>query len=243
MKVVVLLGLLIFNLQLFSQSVELFAKANQAYTEGKYDVAISSYHQILNNDEYSFELYYNLGNSYYKTNNIPKAILYYEKAKRLKSNDQDLVHNIEMANQKIVDQREELEDDLFSWFKVSEATFSISALLTLLLAVIGFVFFIWGNLLLLRKTGLFVGITFSVLFLLSSFLAFLSKNNQEKSLEGIIMKPVCHVKTEPKEDSNDAFILHEGSKVELLFEEMSWCKVQYSSNKIGWVEKIVLEKI
>ena len=82
-----------------------------------------------------------------------------------------------------------------------------------------------------------------MLFFLSSFLAFLGKENQDKCDHGIITKQVCNVKTEPNTKSKDAFVLHEGSKVELLLIENEWFKIKYSSNKIGWVKKLVLKEI
>ncbi len=243
MRFVLFLGLLISNLYLCCQPSDLFDQANQSYTIGKYEEAIAQYEEVIDKGFYSFELYYNLGNAYYRNDAFAKSILFYEKAKRLNASDEDLLHNIELANKKIVDQKDEIVDEMFSGFVISEFLFAVLALVFLALAVIGLSLFIWGNMIFLRKLGMVLGLSFMVLFITSSCLAFMGKSNQDKASHGIITRQVCNVKTEPNANSKDAFVLHEGSKVELLSIEGVWCKVKYSSKKIGWIEKETFEEI
>ncbi|MEX0315389.1 MAG: tetratricopeptide repeat protein, partial [Allomuricauda sp.] len=80
-----------------AQNTALFNRATEQYNEGEYTKAIESYERILENGEHSAELYFNLGNCYYKLNAIGPSIFYYEKALLLKPNDSEILNNLSYA--------------------------------------------------------------------------------------------------------------------------------------------------
>ncbi|MGB5238388.1 MAG: tetratricopeptide repeat protein, partial [Flavobacteriaceae bacterium] len=103
--------LLIFGcLTGIAQNTELFEEATTAYNDGKYENAIEHYLQILANGEHSSALYYNLGNCYYKTNQIAPSIYYYEKALLLSPGDKEIKNNLVYARQMTIDAIEPLPD-------------------------------------------------------------------------------------------------------------------------------------
>ena len=103
--------LLIQNLAFAQASMEsLFKQGNSAYNKAEYQKAISLYEQTLKMGQFSAELYYNLGNSYYKLNNIAESIYYFEKAKQLDPNDEDIIINSNFAKNMTIDAIEKLPE-------------------------------------------------------------------------------------------------------------------------------------
>ena len=96
-----------FTVTVFAQG-DLLQKANEHYTKEEYQKAIDGYNQILMAGMESPEVYYNLGNAYYKTNQFTLAILNFERAKLLAPDDEDIEFNLLVANQKVVDSIQEL---------------------------------------------------------------------------------------------------------------------------------------
>ena len=103
----------------------LIAKANQAYNQGLYDSAINLYTAVLNEGLESYELYYNLGNAFFKNNQLPSAILYYEKAKKIAPNNDDVNFNLSIANSMIVDKIEKVPEMFYKrWWNYFYNAFS-----------------------------------------------------------------------------------------------------------------------
>jgi len=149
-KNIILLLFLFINLLVFGISNDeaeaIFNKGNQAYQDGKYDEALSNY-RILEADFVSFELLYNIGNTYYKLENIPEAILFYERAKKIDPSNEDLKTNLQIANLKVIDKIDKLPTLAITDFGnsfVSKEKLSIwawSSILCLIIAVILFIFY------------------------------------------------------------------------------------------------------
>ena len=70
---------------------------NRAYIDGNYEKAIEEYSVIIDGGEYSMKLYYNLANAYFKLGKMGKAILYYNKALRIAPSQDDIRHNLALA--------------------------------------------------------------------------------------------------------------------------------------------------
>ena len=98
---------ILFTATVFAQS-DLLQKANDHYTKNEFKQAIDGYNQILMTNMESPEVYFNLGNSYYKTGQYSLSILNYERAKLLAPDDEDISFNLQVANQKVVDSIQEL---------------------------------------------------------------------------------------------------------------------------------------
>ena len=98
--------LFLFTLSLNSWSMNadsIFFEGNKFYQENNYEQANLSYKLILDEGYLSKELYLNLGNSYFKLDSIPQAILAYEKGLKIAPADDDLTHNLKQCNRLIKD--------------------------------------------------------------------------------------------------------------------------------------------
>src|SRR5450759_1016687 len=107
------------------------------FTAGSYKEALQSWTEIYNTGYRSANLDYNIGNAYFKLNNIPIAILFYERAYLLKPVDENINYNLQIARTLIVDRFQEIPEVFFvrwynivsiilstnSWAKISITTF------------------------------------------------------------------------------------------------------------------------
>jgi len=227
----------------------LLVKANQHYTDGEYEQAIERYLQILSNRLESAEVYYNLGNAYYKTGQFTKSIINYERARLLAPNDEDIRFNLEIANQHVVDAIEPLPQVFFirwwknltnkfssdGWAKISVAAF----ILTLILAGL----FFFANSPGLKRTSFWIGIIMIAVAGLSYHFA----SGQEKRMSGhrfaIITQPSVTVKSAPSEGGTNLFLIHEGLKVEIRDSLGTWKEIRLADGNQGWLPASSIEKI
>jgi len=221
----------------------IFDNANSEYAKGNYQNAVGLYLKIIEAGYEAPELYYNLGNAYFKTNNIPAAILYFEKAKRLDPSDEDINYNIQVANTKIIDKIDIVPELFYNrWWKSlynlysfdGWAVFSIISLIILLILVL---FYLFSTDIRIRK----IGFTLSILFFFITFssVVFASKqyNIYRNSNEAIIFSPTVSVKSSPDAGSIDLFVIHEGSKVIITDQIGDWAEIRIANSSKGWVKK------
>lgn len=219
----------------------LFTEANKAYTDGQYEQALEQYNQILSSGQESAALYYNLGNTYYRLGEIGQALLYYERAHRLKPNDKEINENIAFAYSRTEDKIETLPQFfLVRWCHALVQAMSVHGWMwvcLILLAVGGasLVLFTLAHSYALRKGSLITTLSFAVL-LLVAIVCTISANAQRTShSDAIVTAPMSVVKSSPSESSVDKFILHEGTKVKLLDELDGWQKIRIADGNIGWM--------
>ena len=219
----------------------LFYKANQEYNKEMYANAVEDYLKVISAGYESGALYYNLGNSYFKLDDIPSAILYYEKAKKLTPDDEDLDFNLNVAKMKVLDKIEPLPElffktwwrDLITLFKADSWT-KISLSLFILFFVL-LSFYLLSGFTLIRKLSFYTGL---IVLLISVFtFVFASqKFTMEKNLkEAIVFAPTITVKSSPNENSVDLFVIHEGSKVRVIDKVGEWYKIRIANGSIGWL--------
>lgn len=236
--------------RMFGQTPEQrFEQGNEAYQQGKISEAVDIYESIVRNGYVSGPLYYNLGNAYYRAGNIPRAILNYERALRLMPGDDDLLHNLQLANLMITD-RIEPTPRLFLWdyFDAVKNAFTLETVTWL--AYAGFVLvvgcicaFILGRSYFVRKLALW-GSVLSVAFLVTFVtLFFLKLNDVNRTNEAVITANIVTVKNSPDEKSSDAFVLHGGVKVQIVDQFSDWIKVRLADGKVGWMESKETERI
>jgi tetratricopeptide (TPR) repeat protein len=225
-----------------------FVKGNMLYEQGKFEEAITHFEKAAELAE-SAELYYNLGNAYFKTNQIPQAILNYERALKLTPNDTDLKYNLKLANTLIKDKIEKLPElnitqwwrgltlsipvDIWAWAAVGLMAAAI------LLLIIFFVSGIRG----IRMLTFYTGILFILLSLVSYNRASAAQRIIEETTEAIIFSPKVDVKSSPTDDGVNVFILHEGSKVRILKEAGEWYNIRIASGGEGWIHQSKCERI
>lgn len=235
----------------FAQSDDwelLFDQANTSYENGNFDEAYLTYSTLATTYS-SFELYFNAGNAAYKANKLGESILFYERAKKINPTDADLLANLAIANGKIKDRIEELpnlgvED---AWGIVTATKrLSLWTWLTIILTFIGLGLAAWGvwssrkN---LKRVLFGLGLCLVLVSFLGYGLARSTYNNILKNTTGIILAPKVDVKTGPNSSEKDAFLLHEGTKVNVLQETEGWVEIKLANGNIGWVLKETLELV
>jgi tetratricopeptide (TPR) repeat protein len=228
---------------------EHFRIAGERYAASDYDSALVHYQAILDGGLHSAALYYNMGNAYYKLRKYPYAILYYEKALKLEPANEDIQHNLKLANALITDKIEPvpvffikqwwnafynlLPADTWAW---------ISVILFALLLVCLWLF-LTAKTMLWRKTGFFAGLLMLFLFIGSFGLASQKYYYTQRTNEAIVFVPTITVKSAPTASGVDLFVLHEGSKVRLLDENEGWSKIRIANGSVGWMPNETLKGI
>ena len=240
----------IFFLNSYAQSPEeVFESAGKLYGAGQYNAAAKAYNSILNQGVTSAELYYNLGNCYYRIGKTAQAILAYERAQRLAPNDPDIKHNLKLANLKTVDRIEQLPELIFIVWVRSISTF-IHPSTSSLIFIISWIM-IFGTLAVSFLTFRFVLIKISrwtalVSFVIALFfgvLTFVQRTQLSAKDEAIITVGIVTAKSSPDDRSVDAFVIHEGLKVRVSDSVGEWVKITLADGKVGWILHSECERI
>ena len=227
----------------------IFQSANEFYSNGNYEQAIKHYKEILENNHESAALYFNLGNAYYKINEFPAAILYYEKALRLDPADEDTRFNLRLANLKTVDKIESIPElPVIKWWNSLVYAKSVDSwgwlcIQALFLSMLLFIVFLSARKILLKKLGFYLGILFIIFSILSFTLGQQQKNQLTKRDLGIVFAPSLTVNSSPVENGNKLFVIHEGTKVKVLESSGTWKKIILANGNVGWVNAEMLEII
>ncbi len=214
-----------------------YQRANVYYEQAKYDEAIKQYNSILESGLESGNLYYNIGNCYFKKGELGKAILNYEKARRLIPLDKDLESNYEYATSQIKSQvilsKQNLPlrvlNNLSEKFTIDGLTVLLSVFFILILLSILTAFFFPA----LKRNALILAV-FTGLFLIIGFTGLRGKI-AHLNKEAIITAPQADAKFEPMDKATTHFTLYEGMKVEIISTQDAWHKVKRPDNKTGWI--------
>ena len=225
------------------------ADADSAYVNGNYQEAIKVYESLLKHGE-SAELYYNLGNAYYRTENITRAVLNYERALLLSPGDGDIRFNLQIARSKTIDKIvPESEMFFVTWYRSLVNIMSVDgwgrmALVSLALVIVLFLVYLFSARVWVQKVGFFGGGILLVVFVFSNFFA-LQQRQQLLNREGaIVVAPSVTVKSTPAQNGTDLYILHEGTKVVITDGSMkSWREIRLADGKKGWIESKKIELI
>lgn len=224
-------------------------EADSAYARGEYQQAIKDYEALLKQGA-SADLYYNLGNAYYRTENITRAVLNYERALLLSPGDRDIRFNLQIAQSKTIDKIvPESEMFFFTWYKSLVNLMSVdgwarTSLVSLTLVIILLLVYLFSDRIWLRKIGFFGGVILLLLFVLSNIFAWQQKQNLLFRKGAIVIAPSVTVKSTPANNGTDLFILHEGTKVMITDGSMKgWKEIRVADGKEGWIESKQLEEI
>lgn len=237
--IVLLFAQLAFSL---ADNKSLFSKANKLYVEDKYNEAIDIYHQIENSGLESFELYFNLGCTYYRMKNIPYSILYLERAKRLNPFDEDVEFNLNVANLRVVDKINPVPR-LFVWEWID----SIKSLFNSDLWSVSVLIFVWGIFLFLvmflttsypwfKKLYFAIALFLLLLTAVSFYFAYSTYRTETSRDYAVIYSPSVFVRSSPEADGTKIVTLHEGTKVSILDTIGKWKKIRIADGNTGWVE-------
>jgi len=227
--------------------VDHFEKGNEAYNRKAYSEAIDYYQQLLEQGYSSSELYYNLANAYYETGALPKSILNYERAIKIRPGDKRIANNLEIARQQVSSDILEVRDFIIiRWWKSFSSFLSplwwMVMQIVLCIASLGSIFY-WKykEESKLRIKGLVSGAIILILFLVSVGAGFQSYNDIHADDEGILMETV-ELKSGPDERSENLTPLPVGIKVKILDKIEDWYKVQLMNKEEGWlnIEYVVI---
>ena len=223
--------------------------ANLAYSKGEYFKAAQLYENIVSKGLEAPEVYFNLGNAHYKSNNIAFAILNYERALKLDPDNQDFSYNLKLANQKTEDKIDAAPQLFLSQWKnsmvdlMTEKGWSKLCIGLIIFALILFAMYITMRGRAIKQFGFFGGATLFFLSLITFFIAQHKYYHTKYNSYGIITSPSITVTGSPNERGTKLFILHEGTKVNVTQEDTSWAEIKIANGNTGWIKKSELQKI
>ncbi|TXD95604.1 tetratricopeptide repeat protein [Gillisia hiemivivida] len=239
----ILFLLLLICAPMMGQNKALFEKANTAYNAGNYPEAVSRYTEVLKNGEESAELYFNLGNAHYKLNHIAESVYNYEKALLLDPADQTIKNNLEFASNMVLDDIKVVPKSGLSNFitnAISIFSFNGWAWIAILgSAIFSILFLLYYFSIASKWKRVFftVAITAVVISFISLIFGFYMKNDTQNREFAIVFAEEVPVRNEPNLRGNELFMLHEGTKVQILNTFQDWVQLELANGSTGWMDK------
>lgn len=233
----------------FSQNTALFEKANKLYNDGKYQEALEIYGTIEKSNEHSAALYFNLGNCHYKLNQIAPSIYYYEKALLLNPGDEDVLINLQYAQNMVIDEVTELPKNNVSkffdglLFGFHYRVWAVLSIVFMALFAVLFILYYYQQASGKKRLFFAMGMLAFLFSGLSVFNAFRQQNIINNQNPAIVFSKEVSVKAEPNLRSSEAFLLHEGTKVEVLDHLEEWKKIRLADGKTGWLTEDTIKEI
>ena len=225
------------------------AMGDSAYVRQQYQQAIADYEALLKKGV-SADVYYNLGNAYYRTDNITRAVINYERALLLSPGDPDIRVNLQLARSKTIDKiTPESEMFFVTWYRslvniMSVDGWATMSLVSLAIAIILALCYLFSGRVWMQKTGFFGALAMIVIFGLSNLFAWQQKDQLVNRTGAIVISPAAAVKSTPANGGTDLFIIHEGTKVEITDSSMKeWKEVRIADGKEGWIKASMIEMI
>lgn len=227
--------------------------AAEAYRTGNFKKSIELYESVvaeaLAENRESAEVYYNLGNAYFRDNQLGKAILNYERAYLLDPGNSDIRHNLRFAQNRTEDRIEPAAVFfLQNWFKGvrdlnSSNRWAVISIIFFLLFLICVTAFLFLRMLWARKTAFYSGIIFLLIMIAATTFAFSQKKERIRRDGAIVMVGAAPVNASPDENSNRLFELHEGTKVKIRNSDGNWYEIEIANGSVGWTAKKNVERI
>ena len=246
--------LALFFIALFSfvkagENNVLLDSAGAAYSKGEYTKAAKFYETVLSSGQEAPEVYFNLGNAYYKSNNIALAILNYERAVKLEPDNEDFNFNLKLANQRIEDKIDEAPQMFLTQWKnaivslMTEKGWSQLCIALVFFSLALFALFIAAQQRALKQLGFFGGVVLAILCVSTFFIAKHKYNLTINGKEAVITAPSITVTGSPSEKGTKLFIIHEGTKVKVTQEDTDWVEIKIANGNTGWIKGSQLERI
>jgi len=227
----------------------LYEQANKIYRAGDYEKAVELYEKNVKAGNKSAALYFNLGNAYYKQENYAKAILNYERARKMNPQDDDVLFNLKMANMNTVDKIEPVPQLFYEqWWYSFISIFDVDqwaqiALTFLWLALVFAILYLFAGSIAFRKLW-FISTTFTLIsFFFLLFVCFSNNKQLNSNRAAIIINASAYIKSSPDDKSTNLFMLHAGTRIEILDQLQNWKKIKIANGNIGWISKEDLEII
>jgi tetratricopeptide (TPR) repeat protein len=250
-RFIYLLLLIVSPLLAFSDDATsaLFKKGNTEYAGAHYKEAITSYQKLVDAGYRSVAVYFNLGNAYYKTGEIPSALLYYEKARKLSPGDEDIRINIQLANLKTTDKLDEAPEFFITkWWHgfILACSLGTLAVLSVLLILAGsglLILYRFTSSVTIKKVSFYSAIALVFLGLFCIFIAGRQADYFESHREAIVFSGSVTIKSAPTLKSKDLFVLHDGTKVDVLEHNNDWVRIRMPNGNEGWINATDVREI
>lgn len=247
--ILVLVLALMTTLAFADEAATLFQQGNQAYQAGDYEQAAAAFERIIALEKENWQVYYNLGNAYFKQRKTGLAILNYERALRRNRSNEDLQFNLDLANLAITDRiLEPPRSVVVAWLTEALNFFSHEqaagwALVFWWGALLGLIFFWAGKHDALRRVGRVSAWSFGALCLFFALVFATQWYKQSTEQFGIVMEQRVVARSSPGADATEVFIIHEGAKVKLQEQNGAWQRIRLADGKVGWLKAESLAKI
>lgn len=223
--------------------------ADDEYKKGNYQQAIKDYEELISQQP-SADLYYNLGNAYYRTENTTQAILSYERALQLNPGDKDTRFNLEFARSKTIDKiTPESEMFFFSWYRSLVHFMSVDmwarlAVASIVLALLLLLVYLFASRMWMRQASFYGAIVFLFVFLSGNLFAWQQKQQVEGRRGAVVTAPSVSVKRTPGKTGTEAYILHEGTHVTITDRSIAqWFAIRLDDGRDGWLPVKSVEEI
>lgn len=249
MRILFMLSLLFGSFSYAQTSDELFSKANDSYKNGQYSKAIQLYLNIEKQGMESDDLFFNLGNSYYKMNKVAPSIYYYEKALKLNPIHEDASINLAFAKRMTIDIVEDLPKSFLQRFSsavIQKLTYDTWAILGVIASFLAaFLFLMYYFSYSPKQKIFYFNTTIFMFFVMVIMVVFAFSNYDitQKSRSAIVFSLKSDIKNSPSIDGEEVFELHEGTKVYILDELSNWKKIKLADGKIGWINAADIKEI
>ncbi|HPW89846.1 MAG TPA: tetratricopeptide repeat protein [Paludibacteraceae bacterium] len=224
-------------------------KAADLYAAQLYEEAAEVYAHILETNKISPELYYNYANACYKSGQLGKAVLNYERALALRPNYEDAKFNLAFVNTQIVD-KIELIDTFFltQWFQslgklYTANQWGVISVISFVVALMLALLYVFASHRSWRKVGFFSGLVFLVISFVALSYSFSQQRKSEERAEAIVMVGSMSVKSAPDDSGTELFVLHEGTKVVIKSSLSDWLEIRIADGHVGWVKTSQIERI
>lgn len=244
----------IFVIALLMTSVSMNAKvtkqmADAEYAKGNYQEAINAYNEVLK-EGVSADLYYNLGNAYFRTQNITQAVIAYERAYKLQPGDEDICFNLQFARSKTIDKiTPESEMFFVTWYHslvnyTNSDNWAVISIIMFLLCLVLLIVYLFGSHMWMIKAGFYGAVTCFVFFVVSTFLSWQQKTASQNHDGAVIISSSVNVKKTPSLSSSNEMVLHEGTRVDITDRSMQgWYGVRLTDGREGWLQPKDVEEI
>jgi hypothetical protein len=229
------------NLSVSTEATKKFNQGVTFFSAGQFKEALSEWTDLYNTGHRSVSLCYNIGNVNFKLNNIPGAILFYERAYLLKPTDEDVNYNLQIARSLIVDRFQEIPELFFvRWFNLlslilSTNTWAIISITSFILCLLLLSLYIYSSKYHHKVLGFWLSVLFLTLTIASFSFSLRSKSLVYDSHKAIIINPLVSGKSSPDNSGTDLFVLHEGTKVTIEDGVGEWLEIRLSDGNVGWV--------
>ncbi len=223
-----------------------FQQGNQHYIDGEYDRAITEYEKVIAAGYQSAELYYNLGNAYFRQGQLGQAIMNYIRARRLAPRDDDILANLQFARQYTIDKIEVTQQTIlldyintfFDSFSLAEITW-IAAILYVITALIVLVRFVYRRF----RIPTPVFLTILGLFLVAAIFTVVKLDRDVLTRKGVVIAQQAEVRSGPGQDFSTKFTAHAGLTFNIEREESGYYWVNFENRLKGWIPKSVAAEI